>query len=237
MMLASDAARAVLIAAVPILGLLGALPLSVVVGIAFLVGGFFPAYSSSQRLVLAQLASDDELRLTRAGGLLNSVNETASFIGPALGGVLVVVIGAGGVLALDAASYACAFLLVAVLVPAAGAPSDPAPTDSGIIEGLRYLFGHRALRRQMIGIALIEVGWTAMTATLRVIALHNGGAAGCRCAARLLRRRLRDRGPGLQPGSHRGQPDRRLGRGRDRGHHRPAAATGSGLGGYDDRGG
>jgi hypothetical protein len=177
MMLASDAARAVLIAAVPILGLLGALPLSVIVGIAFLVGGFFPAYSSSQRLVLAQLASDDELRLTRAGGLLNSVNETASLVGPALGGVLVVVIGAGGVLALDAASYACAFLLVAVLVPATEAPADPAPTDSGIVEGLRYLFGHRTLRRQMTGIALIEVGWTAMTGTLRVIALHNGGAA------------------------------------------------------------
>jgi Transmembrane secretion effector len=175
-MLVSDAARATLIALVPILDLLGALPLVLIVGIAFLVGGFFPAYSSSQRLVLAQLASDDELRLTRAGGLLNSVNETASFVGPALGGVLVVGIGAAGVLLLDAASYLCAFLLVATLVPPSPAPSEPAG-GNGVAEGLRYLFGQRSLRRQMAGTALIEVGWTAMTATLRVTALHDGGAA------------------------------------------------------------
>src|SRR4051794_5621603 len=177
MMLVSDLARACLVASVPVLALLGALPLAVIVTIAFLVGGFFPAYSSSQRLVLAEIAGDDELSLTRAGGVLNSVNETASFVGPALGGVLVVVIGAGAVLALDAASYLCAFLLVALLVPTSSEASHSADSDSGIVQGLRYLLGQRPLRRQMIGLALIQVGWTAMTATLRVMALYGGGAA------------------------------------------------------------
>lgn len=41
-MLAADAARALLVAAIPVLDLLGALPLSIIVGIAFLLGGFFP---------------------------------------------------------------------------------------------------------------------------------------------------------------------------------------------------
>src|SRR5581483_5263682 len=116
---------------------------------------------------------EDELRLTRVGGLMNSVNETASFVGPALGGALVAVIAATNVLVLDAASYLCAFLLVATLVPRAEKPDGD--DDGGVLEGLRYLFRHPVLRRQVVGIGLIVVGWTAMMATLPVLALHHGG--------------------------------------------------------------
>ena len=172
MMLVSDLARAALIGLIPILYRLGALSFAVLLVVGLAVGSFFPAYSSAQRLVLAGLVDDDELRLTRVGGLMNSVNETASFVGPACGGALVVLIGPTNVLIVDALSYLCAFALVATLVPHAEAPPDG---DGGVVEGLRYLFRHRVLRRQVAGIGLVVVGWTAMMGTLPVLALHHGG--------------------------------------------------------------
>jgi MFS family permease len=173
MMLSSDLARAVLVGLIPVLYWTHELSLPLVLVVGFAVGSFFPAYTSSQRLVLAGIVGDDELRLTRVSGVLGSVNESASFIGPALGGVLVALVGAANVLVVDAVSYLSAFLLVAVLVPAVH--EVPEPGGTGVRQGLRYLFGDRALRRQVIGLGVMGTGWTAMMATLPVLALHHGG--------------------------------------------------------------
>jgi len=108
LMLGSDLTRAVLIAAIPLLSWLGLLSFPVILGIGFVVGGFFPAYQSSSQIIQAGLVNDDEVRLTRLGGLLGALNESASFVGPALGGVLVAVFGPSPVLLIDAASYLCA---------------------------------------------------------------------------------------------------------------------------------
>jgi MFS family permease len=177
-MLFSDLARAVLVALVPLLHWAGALSFPVLLIVGFVVGGFFPAYTSSQRLVLAGIVGDDELRLTRVGGLLSSVNETASFIGPALGGLLVVLMGPDRVLLLDAASYLAAFLLVLALVPRPVVePSEEDDSRKGVGEGLRYLWRERGLRGQVVGLGVSQISWTAMVATLPVLALHDGGAA------------------------------------------------------------
>lgn len=176
MMLASDLVRAALIGLIPALHWAGLLSLPVIVAVGFAVGAFFPAYTASQRLVLAGIVGDDELRLTRVGGLMGSVNETASFVGPALGGTLVALIGAANVLVVDAASYLCAFLLVGTFVPATNAAGDD-ESPAGVLAGFRYLFGNRGLRRQVFGIGLVEVAFTAMLATLPVLALHHGGAS------------------------------------------------------------
>jgi MFS family permease len=214
MMLVSDLVRAALMAAIPALAWAGLFSFTVVLLVGFVVGGFFPGYSSAQRLVLAEIVGDDELRLTRSGGLMGSLNEAASFAGPALGGVLVALLGARGVLVLDAASYLVAFALVAVFVQARGAAAQPgtvaaqpgtvaaqpgtvaaqpgtvaaqpgtvaampvgADPDDGVWTGLRYLAGHRVWRTRVLGVGLIEVGWSALMATLPLLALDNGGAA------------------------------------------------------------
>jgi MFS family permease len=177
MMLASDLVRAALIGLIPVTYWLGVLSFPLVLAVGFLVGAFFPGYSSSQRLVLAGIVGEDELRLTRVGGLVNSVNETASFVGPALGGVLVALIGAVNVLVVDAGSYLAAFALVGGLVPATRPTAGPDDTGDGVVAGLRYLARHRTLRREVAGIGLLEIGWAAMMATLPVLALHHGGAS------------------------------------------------------------
>lgn len=174
MMLASDVSRALLISLIFFLYEVSALPFVAILVIGLLVGAFFPAYTSAQRLVLAGIVGEDEVRLTRAGGLIGALNEFGSFAGPALGGLLIVALGPVDVLLLDAGSYLAAFALVALLVPAARGVADE-EESGGVVEGLRYLLRHRALRRQVTGIGLVEVGFTAMLATLPVVALHGGG--------------------------------------------------------------
>jgi MFS family permease len=177
MMLGSDVLRFGLVLLVPILYWAGGLTFPLLLAVGFVVGGFFPAYSSSKQLVLAGLVADDELRLTRVGGLIGSVNETASFVGPALGGVLVVWLGPVRVLVVDAVSYLAAFALVATLVPALPRPSTSDDENRGVMAGLRYLWHNHRLRGQVAGLGLVEVGWAAMMATLPVLALHDGGAS------------------------------------------------------------
>ncbi|MDT5036314.1 MAG: hypothetical protein QOE03_1499 [Micromonosporaceae bacterium] len=174
LMLAADLLRAVLIAVIPLLFWLHGLSFAVILAIAFGVGGFFPGYTTAQRMIMAGLVRDDELHLTRVSGLMGAVNETASFVGPALGGVLITLIGAERVLAVDALSYLSAFLLVATLVrPVGGEPVTP--DTSGILDGLRYLSGQRSLRRQVAGVGMLGVGFAALVATLPLLALHHGG--------------------------------------------------------------
>jgi MFS family permease len=178
-MLGSDLVRAALIALIPVLSFLDLLSFPLILVIAFTIGSFFPAYQSSGRLLVAALVSDDELRMTRVGGLMNAVNETASFVGPGLGGVLVVVLGPGPVLLLDAASYGCAFLLVATLVRAVRpAHGDDEPGDTAFLGGLRYLWRHRRLRYLLLGIGVMEIGFTAFVATVPVLALHGTDGSG-----------------------------------------------------------
>jgi MFS family permease len=174
-MLVSDLARTPLVALIPLLDWAGVLNLPILLVIAVAVGAFFPAYSSSQLLVLAALVRDDETRLTRVSGLLGSVNETASFAGPALGGLLIALMGPGPVLLIDAASFLLSFALVALFVP----PIPPSAVDRGDrspLRGLRYIAGHRALLQRVAGVGIIEIGWAAMIATLPVLAFERYGA-------------------------------------------------------------
>lgn len=176
-MLVSDAARAPLVALIPILHWAGILSLPVLLVIGVAVGAFFPAYTSSQQLVFASLVGDDETRLTRVTGLLGSVNETASFAGPALAGILIALIGPSAVLLIDAGSFLVAFALVLLFVPPIPR-SAVSEQDRSPLRGLRYLGRERPLRQRVIGVGIIEIGFTAMLATLPVLAFgrYDSGA-------------------------------------------------------------
>ena len=167
-MLLADATCGAAIAAIPALYWTGSLSFPVIVAAAFVVGGFFPAYGASQSLLLASLTGHDETRLVRAGGLLGAFNETASFVGPAVGGVLVALLGAASVLLIDTGSYLVAFGLVAALVPPQRRAAS-APTDRSVRAGLRYIRRNRRLVRTLAGLALVELAFTAMIATLPVL--------------------------------------------------------------------
>lgn len=113
---------------------------------------------------------EDEASLTRTGGLLGSVNETASFAGPAIGGFLVALLGPAAVLLIDAGSYLVAVALVAAFVPPSPPTASSEPSTRGVLSGLRYVWRDRRLARTVVGLAVFELGWTAMMATLPVAA-------------------------------------------------------------------
>jgi MFS family permease len=175
-LIVSDLARAGLVALIPVLHWAGLLSFPVLLAVGFSVGAFFPAYSGSQLVVVADLVGDDELRMTRVGGLFGSVNETASFVGPAVGGLFVAAIGAANVLAVDAATFLVAFALVGALVPRA--PRPPAEhREGGALDGLRWIWRNRPLRWRVVGLAVGQIGFTALVATLPVAALHRYGGS------------------------------------------------------------
>ena len=176
-LLAADALRGPLLVLIPALHWAGALSYVTLLLVGTVVGGCFPAYTSAQRMVVASVSGDDELRLTRLGGILGAVNETASFVGPATGGVLVALVGAPWVLVIDAATYAISFAVIATLVPKP--PVQEPEVAARASDGVRYLWRSRPLRRQVGAILVIEMAFTALMATLPVAARHryHGGAA------------------------------------------------------------
>jgi len=173
-MLLADALRAPVLGLVPLLYAVGGLSYGVLLAVGFAVGACFPAYSSSQRLVVAAVVGDDEVALTRVGGVLGAVNETASFVGPALGGALVAVIGASAVLAVDAVTYVVSFGILAVAIPTAARDLDDGPRPD-LLAGLRWLWNDAPIRRQIVAVMVAELGWTALMAALPVAARHRYG--------------------------------------------------------------
>jgi MFS family permease len=175
LMLSADLTRAALIAAIPLLYWAGALSFPVILAISVCIGGFFPAYQSSSQLIVASLTGGDQVQLTRLGGLLSAVNESASFAGPAVAGVLIAALGPAPVLIIDAGSYLCAFALVGVLARGTGR-AGPAGGDTSALAGLRFLWRSRPLRVLIAGVGLLSAAFAAMVATIPVLAVHHGGA-------------------------------------------------------------
>ena len=176
-LLAADALRGPLLLLIPLLHWAGALTYPTLLLVGTVVGACVPAFTSAQRMVVATVSGDDELRLTRLGGVLGAVNETASFLGPATGGVLVALFGASWVLVIDAATYAISFAVIAALVPQPSSREPDAATRASA--GVRYLWRSRPLRRQVAAVMVVEMAFTALMATLPVAARHryHGGAA------------------------------------------------------------
>lgn len=171
-MLASDAARAVLIASIPVLHAAGALSFPLLLAILIAVGAFFPAHNAAADLVLASVVGLDDRVLTRASGISGSFNEAGSLFGPVIGGVLIALAGASAVLFIDAGTYVVSLALALLFIrPGRVHAVEGAASDAGsITAGLRRLASDLWLRAMSIGVAVMELAWTGMTAALPVLA-------------------------------------------------------------------
>jgi MFS family permease len=170
----ADLVRATLIALVPVLHAAHALPFAVLLVILVTIGAFFPADGAAWDLMVTAVVGQDPVRLTRANGILGSVNEAGSLIGPALGGGLIALTSPTAVLFIDAGTYLVAFLLVISFLRA-GRVIDVEGERAGagtLLAGMRYLFHDRWLRTMSLGVAVMELAWTGMTAALPVLAFR-----------------------------------------------------------------
>jgi MFS family permease len=171
-MLASDAVRAVLIASIPVLHSAGWLSFPLLLAILVAIGAFFPAHSAASDLVLASVVGLDDHTLTRASGISGSFNEAGSLFGPVVGGVLIALAGASAVLFVDAATYVVSVALCVVFVrPGRVHAVEGAATDAGsLMAGLHRLVSDLWLRAMSIGVGMMELAWTGMTAALPILA-------------------------------------------------------------------
>jgi len=131
-MVADNLAQAALVAAIPTLHWLGRLDMPLVYGLTLTAGALVPATDVGVRVALPRLV--DEAELERANVLLSVGDQASALVGPALGGLLVGLVGAPPVLLADAASFLAMAALAGPLpdvadpqAPPAGGPATRAP--------------------------------------------------------------------------------------------------------------
>ncbi|GAA3836042.1 macrolide resistance MFS transporter Mrx(A) [Sphaerisporangium flaviroseum] len=179
-MLIGDAARVPLMASIPLLHLAGGLNLPILLAVSFGLGAFTTPYVSSQRLIVPELLGPmrgtDENLVGRANSLIDGATRIAALAGPAVGGVLIALLGPAEVLWIDAGTYFVSFLIVLAFVrspekgPATGSETHPAKGG-----GYRQVLSDPTLR--LFGVALVLVTLTipAIFLCLPVLVLHDLG--------------------------------------------------------------
>jgi MFS family permease len=173
-MIVCDGSRAPLMAVIPALHWTGGLSFPVLLAVALALGALSAPYFAAQKVIVPELLGEDEQRVTEANALFQAATRTTMLLGPALGGVLIGVIGATSVLLVDAASYVVAVMLVAGFVPRR-APVEQAPEESRIWSGLRFIARDRVLRVWWPTFALGDAAWTAFFVTIPVLVLARFG--------------------------------------------------------------
>jgi MFS family permease len=126
-------------------------------------------FDTAAMSIVPNLVGRDEL--SQANGRLFAVELTTNqFVGPPLGG-LIVGVTAAGALGSTAGAYALGALTLALIAGSFRPVRDGPPTRlrQDIVEGVRYLFGHRLLRTLAL---LTGIQNLAFTAALAVLPLH-----------------------------------------------------------------
>lgn len=154
-MLVGDLVRAPLIALVPALHWAGHLDFATLLVLVFLVGVFTAPYAASQRSIIPELFGDDETAVAKASGLFGGAGQLPLVVGPALGGVLIGLMGTAPLLVVDGATFLFAFAVVLTLVRG-GKRIDGDESSRGMLAGVRYLMRDRLLGPMVLTIIILD---------------------------------------------------------------------------------
>jgi MFS family permease len=148
-MLAADLARAALFCA-----MLLDLPVGALLGLAFLAGVATPPFEAARSAALPDIVP--EHRYGDALALSGISIQASLVVGNMLGGVLLVLVGARGALAINALSFLVSGVFILGLRhTAAAAPASTTRTVRGSLrDGAANLFGDRMVRRALVIIAM-----------------------------------------------------------------------------------
>jgi MFS family permease len=173
-MLIADACRAPLVAAIPVLYAADLLAFPLLLVLVFAIGAFGTPSFVSKAAILPEIVGEDEGVLGEANALLQVAMRISLVFGPVLAGVLIGLVGATTVLYIDAASFAVAFLLVALFIRVGEAKPD---TDEsrGLGAGVRFLLRDRLLRPWSVAIILGDTTWLAFFVAVPFLVLTRFG--------------------------------------------------------------
>jgi MFS family permease len=182
-MLFDNLLRGLAVGLIPLLHALGALALWHLYVVAAIYGFLYMITLAGTPALIPALATDEQLSAANA---LETLSYTISgVLGPPIAGVLIAGIGAPGVLALDAVSYA-AFVLALAGLPSLSAPSDASANDAPsaparvfrLRDAMRLMLSNPVLLSTTLMFVLFNVGFGFLTVWLPVLAdgLPGGGA-------------------------------------------------------------
>ena len=161
----ADALSALSVAAIPIIVLTAgadALNTVVLAGLAALGAFFDPAGMTARQSMLPEAAERAGWTLDHTNSLYEANFNLAYIAGPGVAGLLIAAIGAVNSMWVTAAAFAGSILAMAILrLPQAGRPERDRRPDgvvSGVLEGLRFVWGNRVLRT----LGLIDLAVTGL---------------------------------------------------------------------------
>ena len=176
LLIASDVIRALVLLSIPAAYALGVLSLLQLYVVGFTVGSLSVLFDIAYQAYLPDIVPREQL--LKGNSQLQVSEQSASVLGPALGGSLVSLITAPLAVAADSVSYvASAVCLLAIRTPEAAAmPGQRAPrVISEIGQGIRYVFGHPLLRPLVLVSALIQFFGRMVMAVLLVYLVREVG--------------------------------------------------------------
>lgn len=154
-MLISDAARGPLLLVIPILHSTGHLSFAALLGTTFAIGVFAAPYMASSRLIIPEVAGEDEQAVASVGAVLSGANQLTQLAGPVLAGLLIAATSPATVLVVDGCTYLVSFLVIATVVRA-GKRVETAARQKGVLSGVRFLLGDSLLGPIVIAACVIN---------------------------------------------------------------------------------
>jgi MFS family permease len=175
LMVATDLARAVVIATIPLLAAVDALSVGWVYAVAFCSATLTIAFDAAEFAAIPSLvASGDDL--VSANGRVQASYSAAQIAGPLLAGLLITVAPVQQVLWVDAASFlVSAGTLLAITTAfntARPEGEERRAIRREVVDGLRYVLGHPVLRNISAMMALINLVSATVYAQLVIFAKH-----------------------------------------------------------------
>ena len=143
-MLICDAARGPLMLVIPILHSTGHLSFAALLGTTFAVGIFSAPYLASSRLVVPEVAGENEQAVASVNAVLSGAHQLTQLVGPVLAGVLIAATTPATVLVVDGCTYLLSFLVIAIVVRA-GQRVEAAARRKGVLAGVKFLLGDSLL--------------------------------------------------------------------------------------------
>jgi predicted MFS family arabinose efflux permease len=181
-----DRRRLLLLAQVGLVATAGALALLPAAGpppvpLLYVLGGLLAGFNALQNVALSALVPNltERERLPRVLAVSYGLSALSMVLGPAVGGVLIAVFSVQAAYAVDAMSCLAVVFTVMLIAPQPPiAAGEHPPVLASIAEGLRYVFGNRALVGSFaIDLVAMTFGMPrALFAVLSVSVFHAGAA-------------------------------------------------------------
>jgi MFS family permease len=174
-MLVSDAARGPLMLVIPILYHTGHLSFAALLGATFAIGIFAAPYFASSRLIVPEVAGEDEQAVAGVNAVLSGANQLTQLAGPVLAGVLIAATSPATVLVIDGCTYVFSFLTIALVVRA-GKRITGTERSKGLFAGLKFLLGDSLLGPIMISACVLNFVAQGIVLGVQALAIFRYGA-------------------------------------------------------------